>query len=164
MKVYLTADPAARAARRAAEEGGSDVEATQESLLARDRIDSGRATAPLVMADGAVHIDTTPTPWTRSSTRSSPSSRRSWSDAMRDLPAAERARSDDRPPGAIPARAAAADRAVRDPAPVRGPACTAPSRCPPTGPVIFAANHVGVIDGPLLAIFAPRPVHALTKQ
>jgi len=30
-------------------------------------------------------------------------------------------------------------------------------------PVILAANHVGVIDGPLLAIFAPRPAHALTK-
>lgn len=60
VKVYLTADPAARALRRSAEEGGSDVAATQESLLARDKIDSGRATAPLVMADGAVHIDTTP--------------------------------------------------------------------------------------------------------
>lgn len=34
---------------------------------------------------------------------------------------------------------------------------------PSTGPVLFAANHVGVMDGPLLAIFAPRPVHALTK-
>lgn len=34
---------------------------------------------------------------------------------------------------------------------------------PTDGPVIFASNHVGVIDGPLLAIFAPRPVHALTK-
>ena len=30
--------------------------------------------------------------------------------------------------------------------------------------MIFAANHIGVIDGPLLAIFAPRPVHALTKH
>jgi cytidylate kinase len=59
VKVYLTADPDARAARRAAEEGGSDVATTQETLLERDRIDSGRATAPLVMADGAVHIDTT---------------------------------------------------------------------------------------------------------
>ncbi|KRF32449.1 (d)CMP kinase [Nocardioides sp. Soil805] len=59
VKVYLSADPQARALRRAAEAGG-DVTATQESLLARDRIDSGRATAPLVMADGAVHIDTTP--------------------------------------------------------------------------------------------------------
>ncbi|WP_234412595.1 (d)CMP kinase [Nocardioides sediminis] len=59
VKVYLSADPEARAARRAAEAGG-DVTATQQSLLARDRIDSGRATAPLVMADGAAHIDTTP--------------------------------------------------------------------------------------------------------
>lgn len=59
VKLYLSADPEARAVRRAAEAGG-DVAATQESLLARDRIDSGRVTAPLTMADGAVHIDTTP--------------------------------------------------------------------------------------------------------
>ena len=37
-------------------------------------------------------------------------------------------------------------------------------RLPAHGPVIVACNHVGVVDGPLLAIFAPRPVHALTKQ
>ena len=59
VKVYLTADQAARAARRTAEVGGADVAATRESLLNRDRIYSGRATAPLTMADGAVHIDTT---------------------------------------------------------------------------------------------------------
>jgi len=34
---------------------------------------------------------------------------------------------------------------------------------PVSGPVIFVSNHIGVVDGPLLAIFAPRPVHALTK-
>ncbi len=27
----------------------------------------------------------------------------------------------------------------------------------------MTANHIGIIDGPLMAIFAPRPVHALTK-
>jgi cytidylate kinase len=59
VKVYLTADPDARAARRALEEGGSDVAATQASLLQRDAIDSTRATSPLVMADGAAHLDTT---------------------------------------------------------------------------------------------------------
>ena len=59
VKLYLTADPSARAARRAAEEGGSDVSATEASLLARDTIDSGRTASPLVRADGAVHIDTT---------------------------------------------------------------------------------------------------------
>lgn len=59
VKIYLSADAQARAVRRAAEAGG-DIDATQKSLLARDRIDSGRATAPLTMADGAAHIDTTP--------------------------------------------------------------------------------------------------------
>jgi cytidylate kinase len=60
VKVYLTADAAARAARRAAEEGGSDLSATESSLLARDRIDSTRTASPLTMAEGAVHLDTTP--------------------------------------------------------------------------------------------------------
>ncbi len=60
VKVYLTADPEARAARRTAEQSGGDVSATREDLLRRDRHDSGRATAPLAMADGAHHIDTTP--------------------------------------------------------------------------------------------------------
>ena len=59
VKVYLTADAVGPRPRRAAEEGGTDVEATRESLLARDQIDSGRAVSPLVMADGAVHVDTT---------------------------------------------------------------------------------------------------------
>jgi cytidylate kinase len=60
VKVYMTADPAARAARRALEEGGTDAAAVEASLLARDKIDSGRATAPLTMPEGAHHIDTTP--------------------------------------------------------------------------------------------------------
>ena len=60
LKLYVTADPGARAERRAAETGSIDVSPTRDSLLARDRIDSGRATAPLAMADDAVHLDTTP--------------------------------------------------------------------------------------------------------
>ena len=35
---------------------------------------------------------------------------------------------------------------------------------PASGPVILASNHIGVIDGPMLAIFPPRPAHALTKD
>jgi 1-acyl-sn-glycerol-3-phosphate acyltransferase len=34
---------------------------------------------------------------------------------------------------------------------------------PAHGPVIVAANHIGWLDGPLLGIVLPRPVHALTK-
>ncbi len=60
VKVYLTADPEARAVRRAAEESGSDVDATRLDLLRRDRIDSGRVAAPLSMAVDATHLDTTP--------------------------------------------------------------------------------------------------------
>lgn len=37
-------------------------------------------------------------------------------------------------------------------------------RVPTTGGVVMAANHVGWLDGPLLAICSPRPVHALTKS
>jgi cytidylate kinase len=60
VKLFLTADPAARAARRTAENGAGSVEATQADLLRRDRIDSGRTTAPLTMPEGAIHLDTTP--------------------------------------------------------------------------------------------------------
>lgn len=37
-------------------------------------------------------------------------------------------------------------------------------RMPASGPVIVASNHSGWLDGPLLAIRSPRPVHALTKR
>jgi 1-acyl-sn-glycerol-3-phosphate acyltransferase len=35
---------------------------------------------------------------------------------------------------------------------------------PACGPAIIASNHLGYLDGPLMAALAPRPVHALTKQ
>lgn len=60
VKLYLTADPAARAQRRTAENGAGDVDATRADLLRRDAVDSGRTTAPAVAPDGAVHLDTTP--------------------------------------------------------------------------------------------------------
>lgn len=60
VKLYLTADPAARAARRTAENGTGSVEATEADLLRRDAIDSSRAAAPLVVPAGALHLDTTP--------------------------------------------------------------------------------------------------------
>jgi 1-acyl-sn-glycerol-3-phosphate acyltransferase len=35
---------------------------------------------------------------------------------------------------------------------------------PAHGPVVIAANHIGFMDGPLMAIVAPRPVHVLAKH
>ena len=37
-------------------------------------------------------------------------------------------------------------------------------RFPDDGPVVVVANHIGFVDGPLMAIISPRPVHALTKR
>ena len=59
VKIYLVADPAARAARRAAENGSADTVATEAALAVRDQIDSTRAASPLVQADGAVVVDGT---------------------------------------------------------------------------------------------------------
>ncbi|WP_332644055.1 (d)CMP kinase [Aeromicrobium sp.] len=58
-KIYLVADPAARAARRAAEDGSTDASATEQALARRDEIDSNRAASPLAMADDAVLVDST---------------------------------------------------------------------------------------------------------
>ena len=60
VKLYLAADAAARAQRRFAEHAHlGDVATAEAGLRERDQIDSGRATAPLVKAEGAVFIDTT---------------------------------------------------------------------------------------------------------
>lgn len=58
-KFYLVADPAARAARRALEEGSGDAAATQQALARRDEIDSNRAASPLAMAEDAELLDST---------------------------------------------------------------------------------------------------------
>ena len=197
VKVYLTADAEARASRRAAEEGGSDPVTTRETLLARDLIDSGRATAPLRQVDGATLVDTTayslddvvePRRGAGAAggtmTMASPSSAPGPRPSSRGRRLALRART-------APARDGSP---VLDPTHVEAPRtdvvahpetfrlhryrATARAiirrrypvvlhgadRVPERGPVIFAANHVGIIDGPILAIFAPRPVHALTKR
>ncbi|MFJ2819326.1 MULTISPECIES: (d)CMP kinase [unclassified Streptomyces] len=59
LKIFLTASPEARAARRSGELKGSDVAATREALLQRDAADSSRKTSPLAKADDAVEVDTT---------------------------------------------------------------------------------------------------------
>lgn len=59
LKIFLTASPEARAARRSGELKGADVQATKEALIKRDAADSGRKTSPLAKADDAVEVDTT---------------------------------------------------------------------------------------------------------
>lgn len=72
VKVFLVADPSARALRRAVQRSGKDLakdstlvanteeqKAIEAELIARDKADSTRAVAPLVAADDAVKIDST---------------------------------------------------------------------------------------------------------
>ncbi|HEX4114440.1 MAG TPA: (d)CMP kinase [Solirubrobacteraceae bacterium] len=58
LKVYLTADPAERARRRAAELGGDQATVMVEQTL-RDARDTSRAHSPLEAAHDAVVLDTT---------------------------------------------------------------------------------------------------------
>lgn len=64
VKVFLTASPQARAARRTrqlsrAGHGDQHVVATQADLERRDTVDSERAVSPLTVADDAVVVDST---------------------------------------------------------------------------------------------------------
>lgn len=62
VKIFLTASPEARAARRSGELKGVEavsLEATREALIRRDAADSGRTASPLAKADDAVEVDTT---------------------------------------------------------------------------------------------------------
>lgn len=63
VKIFVTATPEARAARRHAELVGRGEAVTFEQVLAdivkRDERDSGRASAPLIRADDAVILDNT---------------------------------------------------------------------------------------------------------
>ena len=58
LKVFLTADPAERARRRAAEIG-ADVQTVLAEQTIRDERDTTRADSPLLAADDAVTVDTT---------------------------------------------------------------------------------------------------------
>jgi cytidylate kinase len=58
VRLFITADPEARANRRA-KENGSELTQTQNDLEKRDLADSTRAVSPLEVAPGARVIDTT---------------------------------------------------------------------------------------------------------
>ncbi|MEG3629187.1 (d)CMP kinase [Streptomyces poriticola] len=59
LKIFLTASPEARAARRSGELKGADVHTTREALIRRDAADSSRKASPLAKAGDAVEVDTT---------------------------------------------------------------------------------------------------------
>ncbi|MEO7194263.1 MAG: (d)CMP kinase [Pseudonocardiaceae bacterium] len=59
LKVFLTATAAARAARRAAQDGAADVAEIRRAVEARDRFDATRTTSPMRAAEDAVELDTT---------------------------------------------------------------------------------------------------------
>jgi len=59
LKIFLTASPEARAARRSGELKSVDVNATREALIKRDAADSSRKTSPLAKAADAAEVDTT---------------------------------------------------------------------------------------------------------
>lgn len=59
LKVFLTATAPARAARRAAQDGITDVAAVQAAVERRDQFDASRTASPMCAADDAVQLDTT---------------------------------------------------------------------------------------------------------
>lgn len=59
LKVYLTADPTVRAARRAKEMTDLAYDTVAADIARRDAADQGRSDSPLVEADDAVTVDTT---------------------------------------------------------------------------------------------------------
>ena len=61
LKVFLTADTAERAWRRAKEEGAdaAGIAATAEAMRRRDWLDSNRDVSPLLAAKGAIVVDST---------------------------------------------------------------------------------------------------------
>ena len=159
LKIFLTADQEARAARRTAQdqqEGrGGEVNATAQSLAARDAADSARKASPLTKADDAIVVDATFMTFDEV--------------VARDRPRAEGA--------VMPSSATTEPTVVRVPT-ARGAAngrnvgrilfktlyrtkIHGAANVPHRGRLIVAANHLGFLDGPLLFMrhrdrFAPR--------
>lgn len=177
VKVYLTARADVRAARRAAEQGAGDADAAARaasSLHRRDHLDSSRAADPLAIAPGAVVLDTSERgvadvveavlalippalipPATAATARTAPP----WSSRQRTAA----------PQAGHPPYSPALYRALRLPARAlaRGALrvrVEGLQHVPRAGPVLLVGNHSGLLDGPLVATFAPRPVRILAKS
>ena len=166
MKVYLTADPSARAARRTAENGRARSRRPRPYLLRRDtdRLrpcrGAGRGRGRRTPRHDAVHAGAGDRPGRRAGR-----GRRAVARERRPPRRRRRAPSSD----GVPSRARALLYRGRSRCPLairrrwRAPAARR-GTCPRPAAVMMPANHVGWLDGPLLAICSPRPVHALTKE
>ncbi len=62
LKLYLTASPEVRAARRHREQSGEELAEVAAAIARRDHLDRSRAHAPLAEADDAVVVDTSDRP------------------------------------------------------------------------------------------------------
>jgi len=169
VKVFLTADSEVRAARRAAEQGRGAVEDVARGLARRDALDSGRTSAPLELAPGAVLLDATDLDVDQVVER-----------VLALVPGHLAPR--------VPGDTAPGDTAPRDtvraePGPAYRPWVVAvlkplvrllftaafrvtvrgTEHIPTIGPVLIAGNHSGFLDGPLVAAFAPREVRIVAK-
>jgi len=165
VKVFLVAQAGARAERRTAQEGGSaeQVALTQADLARRDGLDSSRPVSPLFQPPDAVVVDTTPLTLSEVIDRvvalalavESPLNPAAHDELPRtaDMPSLP-----DWPMRVVRRVSAVALRARYD------ITCHHAEFVPRTGPVLFASNHVGYLDGPLLWSFAPRPLHAMIKR
>lgn len=58
VKIFLTASPYERAARRVGQNGG-DIDSVAKEIENRDRIDANRADSPMRAASDSVHVDST---------------------------------------------------------------------------------------------------------
>ena len=161
VKVFLSADPVARAERRAAEEGGSDVERDPGvAAVARpDRLRPGGLAAGAGRRRGPHrHHAVLPRRGGRPGRRPRGRGGESGVSASRRAAAQRR----EAPPRGCCCRARPA-RAGSSPAPDGGARARRRARAGDRAGDPRRPTTSGVADGPLLAMFAPRPVHALTK-
>jgi cytidylate kinase len=176
VKVFLTASADVRAQRRAAQSAGAgarDVADTQTALEARDATDRARRTSPLTRADDAHELDTDRLSadeavaailslhgrTTRRATR------RATGRATRPAAPVSPRRPTSLVPEFSPRFFLVTSTLLRwvcrliFTVRVRGA-----ERVPAAGAALLVGNHRGFLDGPLVALFVPRPASFLAKS
>jgi len=147
LRLFLTADPATRAQRRAAE-GQADA------VAERDRIDSARATAPLTCPPGAIVVDSSLLTLGEVVARASTLVEAALQNLSRNIAATE-----------FPWFYRLVWQTSQNFMTVIGRAETqGMENIPCTGPFILASNHASFLDPPLAACFLPRPICSFARK